>query len=90
MRHPKREDFRWKGNDLLFEGKIFMGVFPNKDHKNMWHVEYPNMFLSQDFYNKTRAKEHCINEAIEIKARAWGSDEEEEPLEAPYSDLNAK
>lgn len=74
MRHTDSKVFKWNGNDLLFKGKIFMGVFPDKDHPNMWRVEYPDNELSVDFYNITRAKENCLKEAMRIKGTVWNTD----------------
>lgn len=71
MRHTDSAVFKWNGNDLLFKGSIFMGIFPDKDHPNMWRVEYPDNQLSADFYNLTRAKENCLREAMQIKGQEW-------------------
>lgn len=77
MRHTARNHFRWSDNDLLFKRKIFMRIFPDKDHINMWRVEYPDNVLSADFYNKTRAKENALTEAMRIKGMEWKLDSEE-------------
>lgn len=71
MRHSSAKDFKWKKNELLFEDKIFMGVVQDKTYPNMYWIKYPDNMKSLDFYNLTRAKDHCLTEAMQIKTEEW-------------------
>lgn len=69
------ENFKWKDKKLLLNNKdTGFGVilsevqFPNEppmedSYYEMFRVFYPNGKVSKDYYNLTRAKNHCISEA---------------------------
>jgi len=65
MRHFARKDFKWKDSDLQFNGETLFSVV--KDERGMFRVRWPDGVLSQDAYNITWAKEHCVELALEIK-----------------------
>lgn len=71
MRHTDRNVFKWKDNDLLFKNTKFMSIIEDPSYKTFWRVEYPDGMRSEDFYNKTRAKENCIQAAMKEKGMEW-------------------
>lgn len=52
-----------------------LGEFKIKQHEkypNMYWVVYPDGSLSKDFYNKTRATDHCVTLASKQDASKRG------------------
>lgn len=59
-------NFNWKNNQLyLGSKKTKFSV--EKDHQipDMFRVQYPDETWSYDYYNLSRAKDHCISEATQ-------------------------
>ena len=72
-----RDSLRWRKNKLCFRNKtkaLFavvevnrtgdLGKLDEKYESVFWRVEWPDGTLSDDFYNKTRAKEHATRLAL--------------------------
>ena len=56
------EDFKWKGNDLyLNKKKTGFSIFNGEE--DLYWLKWPDGQISADFYNLSRAKDHCIKTA---------------------------
>lgn len=55
-------------NDLyLGRKKTGYSVVKDETYEGLWRVKYPDGNISEDLYNKTRAKEHCYRLYLDIK-----------------------
>ena len=69
MRVYGSNEFSWKDN-RLYLGKKYTGFSVMSDEPEhlggieMFFVVYPDGVLSKDYYNLSRAKQHCVDEAM--------------------------
>jgi hypothetical protein len=55
----------WIGYKLLINDKLYAELTEHETYKGMFYIRWKKgNKLSQDFYNISRAKDHCINYAI--------------------------
>lgn len=54
----------WKDNKLYCQDQIMCSVEEEPTKKHMFWVVWPDGQTSADFYNKTRAKDHCYGIAL--------------------------
>jgi hypothetical protein len=60
-------DFNWK-KDKCFLGNEYIGkIVEDQNVKGMFWIEWPDHIRSNDFYNKTRAKDNLIKYVIETR-----------------------
>lgn len=66
MRVYGAEEFKFKGTSLyLAEQETGFEIIPfNVYGVEMWRILWPDQAVSEDYYNKVRAKEHCIHAAL--------------------------
>lgn len=75
-------NFNWIGA-FLYDGKkdtkysvVFWEgpMIPQDVEGKLYKIKYPDEILSEDYYNLTRAKEHCISEySTGIRSRRNGA-----------------
>lgn len=54
------DNYEWKNERLHYEGRTTgMGILVHPTYPKMYYVRWPDGSLSEDFYNRTRAKEHA-------------------------------
>lgn len=53
-----RNSLSWKNNQLVHKDELKMEVVPSEE--GLFRVKWPDGVLSQDHYNLTRAKDHCM------------------------------
>lgn len=78
-----KQNFNFKYK-RLFRGKEKTGfeVIPDKTEKYMYRVKWPDGKESEDYYNLSWAKQHCVNQAI-VASQKVG----ESPLEARTEEI---
>jgi hypothetical protein len=55
----------WIGHKLFIKDKLYAELIEHETYKGMFYIRWiKGNKLSQDFYNLSRAKDHCINYAI--------------------------
>jgi len=64
MKTYSRKDLKWKGYDLMLEDRKLSAIYEKDDNPFMFQVEFLDGVLSEDYYNKTRAKEHAMRIAL--------------------------
>ena len=55
-----RRDAVWKGNDLVYRGRVVASIEPDSKYPNMWRVRLPSGQVS-DMVNRTRAKDAAVS-----------------------------
>lgn len=59
--------FNWRENQLYVqEDNTGVSIVPDATYADLWRVRWPDGVLSDDFYNKTMAKENARTIAAQL------------------------
>jgi hypothetical protein len=67
LAYHKQDDkpYFWIGNTLYIKGKFYAKLIEHENYKDMFYIQWNKRNkISNDFYNLSRAKDHCLNYAI--------------------------
>lgn len=59
-----RKELSWVKNSLWHKGNYISAIVEDTAHPGMFCIKWPDGSESNDYYNKTRAKDHAIRLAL--------------------------
>lgn len=67
MRIYARDEFKWVSNSLWLKDEYLLAVVEENDKPGMWRIVWADDSKSEDFYNKSRAKENALVYELRIR-----------------------